>query len=70
MASLFKRAALAFGRFTGRRTRPETDLAQMPLIEPVAADESSPSVDGPESMTVAKLPAICRLPFRADATAA
>jgi hypothetical protein len=40
MASLFKRAALAFGRFTGRRTRPESTAdvaaAEMPLIEPVA----------------------------------
>jgi hypothetical protein len=40
MASLFKRAALAFGRFTGRRTRPESAAVEttegMPLIEPVA----------------------------------
>jgi hypothetical protein len=48
MASLFKRAALAFGRFTGRRTRPETDAAieQMTLIEPVVATEqASPGVE-------------------------
>jgi hypothetical protein len=40
MASLFKRAALAFGRFTGRRTRPESAAIEsaegMPLIESVA----------------------------------
>jgi hypothetical protein len=38
MASLFKRAAQAFGRLTGRRTQPDTDLAQMALIEPAIAE--------------------------------
>ena len=42
MANLFKRAARAFGRITGRRSRPtESDLAQMPLIESVAASDAS-----------------------------
>jgi hypothetical protein len=46
MANLFKRAAQAFGRITGRRSRSaETDLAQMPLIESVGADVSAPAVE-------------------------
>lgn len=46
MANLFKRAARAFGRITGRRTRPsETDLAHMPLIESVGAEASIPAAE-------------------------
>jgi hypothetical protein len=57
MASLFKRAALAFGRFTGRRTRPESGAAdvaaaEMPLIEPVSVIADVLPADEPAAAPV------------------